>query len=318
MIVRVWNADVEGGQNPLVDFVRQYIAGRRTIVFSPKELPVKDTGWLASTCEAMRQLPRRQLCALYLYSTTIDYMISAFLRTGALPTVARVSSWPTHVYPFAAAHTRNLKRFRSEYNAGPALLAQLDRFAAHRAGTPNEQRTKEWYDRADAIGHDINAAARRESKTLSAAFHADVLDFMMENSDAYALFDQARRVLPGVGTLAKWKRAMPTVTQSDWTRIMATYVQDADAVFDALPALPKAMTVYRGARGRVRVKNASYTSTTLAKQVAKNFTGPSGCCIRSIRIPAGTHVVPMLPITRYSGELEILLPRNFHAKQPAA
>jgi hypothetical protein len=56
---------------------------------------------------------------------------------------------------------------------------------------------------------------------------------------------------------------------------------------------------------------AAFTSTSLHKDIAADFTKKtSKCYIYKFTIPKGTKVLPLLSITRYFAELEILLPHG--------
>jgi hypothetical protein len=53
--------------------------------------------------------------------------------------------------------------------------------------------------------------------------------------------------------------------------------------------------------------DGAFLSTTLSRSIAKGFQSKS-CCVFKIKIPPESRVIPMIPITRYSAEVEILLP----------
>jgi hypothetical protein len=114
-------------------------------------------------------------------------------------------------------------------------------------------------------------------------------------------------------TLAHFKKVMPHISIDGWQRLVARFILDVDTIFEKMPALPSALAVYRGTREdnlpRMRA-DPSYVSTSLATEVADRFTDDATkCCMARITVPPGDKAVPLLVVSRYWQEFEILLPR---------
>ena len=91
-----------------------------------------------------------------------------------------------------------------------------------------------------------------------------------------------------------------------------------DAAFKNSPPTTKEITLYRGIRYNKGDKyehepvfNKQYISTTTSETVAKDFKGKDiYCCIMKIKIPKGSHILPLYNYSRFQGEFEVLLPRD--------
>ena len=90
-----------------------------------------------------------------------------------------------------------------------------------------------------------------------------------------------------------------------------------DNAFVNVPALESDIVVYRGIRAELApyVHNPAfekqYWSTSLSKNISKQFKGKS-CCMLTIKVPKGSHVLPVAGVSKYPIEQEVLLPRNGH------
>jgi hypothetical protein len=80
------------------------------------------------------------------------------------------------------------------------------------------------------------------------------------------------------------------------------------AVFDDIPPLIQAVTLYRGIRSYLDLKMMTrhHISTTLNLANALSFTTGS-CCLLTISVPAGTRVFPLMTLSDEPGEYEVLL-----------
>lgn len=317
MLIPTWNAEVDGPgvKDPQTAFTKDYVIGKRPIVFKGKVMKGLPAGWKVP-CDALPKLSRRQLCALYLYTTQMYEIVSTFLRSGRLDAsrfkVNDLAAWPTYVSVFSDGMLPS--EFITKYADKRAVStrAALEAKAALRA---NRSSVTDW----DAYGREstkvdraIASAVKKESSFFSKAFHARMRENVVEASDGFMFYDQAVRVL-GLKkrlSLTQWRAVLPGIDAKAWRRIMEQFVRDIDSVFEAMPGAPKA-TLYRGTRGAVPSANASYTSATLKRSVARDFIDPEAdCCVITIKVPAGGKVVPLFGLSRYPVELEVLLPRG--------
>lgn len=309
-MVLVWDADVDrpGKQkNASAEFVKKYVIGRKKIEFKPSSIKVSPL-W-TELSDAVSRLPRRSLCALYMYTTQMYSLVSERLRSpkpqfGEF--IVDFDAWPTYVSVFSEGMTASL--FMKKYTDGRAssLRAALDQKKVMLA---TEKRSQELFSKLDK---DVAEAAKKDSSQFNATFHEKIREHMVESSDGFMFFAQANRVLePGSRWSAKeWYLVMPTLRSMTWRKIFAEYVKDIDAIFDLMPATSSVVTLHRGAAG-VFKKNASYSSMTLSKRVAKDFVdSKTGCCVTTIRLPPGSKMIPLFGISRYPVELEVLLPRG--------
>lgn len=83
-----------------------------------------------------------------------------------------------------------------------------------------------------------------------------------------------------------------------------------------MPFVPHHFNLYRGDRfvcGENK-KKKTFTSTSFGIKEASTFSK----CVLIINIPPGAKILPLLTITRYPAELEVLLPRDsrftYHSK----
>lgn len=105
-------------------------------------------------------------------------------------------------------------------------------------------------------------------------------------------------------------------------KCIAMFIDDLQVIFKNAPALKKEMTVYRGVKDDFYLrgskngfyKNIGFVSTSMDYTVAEDFRTDGqqtkqelGCCIQSIKIKPGTRVVPLIYISSFGGEKEILL-----------
>ncbi len=98
------------------------------------------------------------------------------------------------------------------------------------------------------------------------------------------------------------------------------YINLIDCAFKYSPPLEKSIVVYRGITLSNKIDadftDCGYISTTANKNIALKFNANKTkvCCLFEIYIPKGSHVLPIVDISNYSDEMEILLPRGgtFH------
>ena len=92
-----------------------------------------------------------------------------------------------------------------------------------------------------------------------------------------------------------------------------------DNAFRNVPPIEKDMVLYRGVNdkgnttGYYTLKEdftKQYWSTSLTKTVSKGFQGGAKCCLFTITVPKGTHILPLATLSKYPHENELLLSRN--------
>ena len=122
-------------------------------------------------------------------------------------------------------------------------------------------------------------------------------------------------------TPSRFRALLPHMGEAAWRAVLTQFVADMDAIIAGAPPLPTPMRVFRGlnttgGRGELRAARthagaagAGYTSTTLSRSVAGQYTDDDHCCIESVTLPPGARVLPMWPISQYANEVEVLLPR---------
>ena len=74
-----WGVQVPESNDPYYEFIKKYCAGRARIDFCAVDVDVghvdqatKD--WLVACGEAVSRLPRRDVCTLYVYTSTMHYV----------------------------------------------------------------------------------------------------------------------------------------------------------------------------------------------------------------------------------------------------
>lgn len=101
---------------------------------------------------------------------------------------------------------------------------------------------------------------------------------------------------------------------------VAEYINSIDELYKKVPPTTKTFIVYRGIKLNKKIEkdftNKAYVSTSSNKNVSLNFGGNKlyKCCFFEISIPKGSHILPVMPLSSHSHEMEILLPREseFH------
>jgi hypothetical protein len=184
----------------------------------------------------------------------------------------------------------------------------------------------------------LRARSSRFPAKLWQAIHTRVLETSWEKvcvfvhqsrilCDANLLPGAPREVVAARPTLSRFRALLPHMGEEAWRAILTQYVADMDAIIAGAPPLPSPMRVFRGVKGTGRgelhiarthagAASVAYTSTTLSRSVAGNYTDDKGCCVESVTLPLGAHVLPMWPISQYAVEVEVLLPRLHDVNTP--
>lgn len=314
-MVLVWDAKVDGPgvRNPYAEFVKKYIIGRKKIVFETSSMKVSPL-W-NEMCEAVARLPRHNICSLYIYTTQMYSVVSELLRSSKPKYdgfVVDSKKW--HGYVSSFSDGISVPAFMKKYTDGKATapkvaLIEKNVLLASRTETTDYE---VFGPALDENTKKITAAAKKERACFTKQFHEEIKEYVSEGSDGYVFYAQATRVLKPAKrwSVKEWCRVIPTIRPDTWAKIFAEYVRDIDEIFDMMPSAVGA-TLHRGAKG-VFKKNASFSSMTLSKKVAKDYVdSTTGCCVTTIRVPPGGKVIPLFGISRYPVELEVLLPRDY-------
>lgn len=119
----------------------------------------------------------------------------------------------------------------------------------------------------------------------------------------------------------KIKKSLKWYTTYDYERIM-NVVREGEKLdtialehynnvlqcFRDIPPIKKSLTVYRGQTFRDLSEKSIMISTSLSEEAAKDFMDyDRKCCMFVITIPAGVSVLPLMRLSKYPQEQEILL-----------
>jgi len=318
--VMVWDMsrDKQDSPYPAYDFIRRYAAGRRKIVWTSNTIDAHgDATWLTRACHTMTHLPRALLCTLHVYTTQLFVVVTEALRNP---------SHPQQLYDTASweSHAQNVLQKCPILPPHPQLAPVRDCLAAFQV-----LRKEKPHSAFDAWNEKRTALDKQFEQALTAARPYLSLDHAIEHerfkcSPGIVLYSQARALFRGqpskyatvvqaVNKLAHYRQIMPYITSAGWKRLVTLFIQDLDRVFQKMPPSPT-MFLYRGTKdlNLSRMRNdPSYLSTTLSKKVAIEFTdNETHSCVTRITVKRGSQVLPLLAVTRYHGELEVLLPRK--------
>ena len=336
-IVRIprWKIGIENTDNPLYDFAKQYVAGKKRVRWEFEDIRVvaEDPVWLRDACAAMTKLARNELCVLYTYTTPIFNLVTGLLRhkgpsatfdTGLTHKAATEWMFGSLLF-FRSVEDGTWERYINRHDAVKDIVSELE-------GTLKLPHSDKKLDKMDALYAQLKPNFNLK---LLRSCH----DKSLEYNNGIVLFAQARRLFArcskcdallqpcdaNICAIAKhlkdikdFKRVVPHITSAGWVGMLELLIRDLDAVFLKMPPLYHPIHVYRGTKTRVTksraMKDPSFISTSLSESVAKDFYNPQEkCCVTTFLLPTGSCVVPMLPITRYWGEYEVLLPRP-HAR----
>jgi len=347
--IPTWTTGIVNPPNPIHEFVRTYVAGRKRIAWKAVSLQVPKSAApsVIDACLAVQKLPRSDLCTLYIYTTQVVYnIVNSFLRSGSLP-VKTFSHDPSTEWQYGqdlllASASASARTDYDAYDAYDAYKEYLKRGC--------EAALERYLSARDRTQFVTNGSTEAESKRKWAAvarsyrelrpfftdtFLAACRSKAIEHNGGIAFYDQAKRVFRDVGfpsgvenriprsknhrgsqepstSFELFKNAIPYITHAQWLQILQSYIADLDAIFAKMPPTSKGMLVHRGLSPASSAPDKAYMSTTLDKEIALGFAdAATKCCVLTIPIHPGSRVVPMMPVTRYAAELEILLPREY-------
>lgn len=268
-------------------FLRDNIKTSKTSVTTDSEVS-KD--WLDdSTRYLLKTLSVGQRLTLLAYSSSVFYLILDFMRGG--------DKYKTGLKVTQVAETD------PEEWSGHAMKV-LSR-------VPEMKAFKQRMDKTD-IPQDYDKVKNEMVKWLRgyALTKTQVINIQKRVDEAYyektCVFLHQLRVLD-VTTLPQWRNRCLTMSLPEWRKVLVQFVQDMKGIFKAAPPLPAPMKVYRGLTKRPTAMKG-YVSTTLSKGAAKNFINhKTKCCVQTIELSKGTRVLPLMVISRYADEFEMLL-----------
>lgn len=101
---------------------------------------------------------------------------------------------------------------------------------------------------------------------------------------------------------------------------LETYINLIDDAFKNAPPTTQSLILYRGIKSQTKITkdfvNKAYVSTSSNKNTSLGFSGQQGypCCFFEFTIPKGSRVLPLMFLSMFKGEMEILLARDseFH------
>jgi hypothetical protein len=153
----------------------------------------------------------------------------------------------------------------------------------------------------DRALHEFDEMARA-TITIKPAFHEKVIEYDSKASCGIVLYPQYC-TLYGRVSFTEFVSRIPHITSSMWRRLLDTYVRDLDAIFEGIPPTTRVVTVFRGSGGKRVRSMPTYTSTSMSRTVARKFANPS---LHQMQFPAGSKLLPVLCVSRYPDELELL------------
>ena len=308
----------ENSHNPYYDFVKKYAAGRERIVFRPEEVDVgradqaaKD--WLVACGETVSSLPRRDVCTLYVYTSTVHYVAVDFLRNDVVGKLYDLPEWPAHATTLAFQGV-DLASYVKPSMAGSLEAATLRK--ALKAGAAMK-RPALWTERTaaaffEARDSPVRAALLDAKSILSKRLFSELARRAAMASDGILFYVQAADVLSEVRSLDDYLAVMPDISAGTWRKIVAKFVVDMDSIIARMPATRSPLVTYRGTNGTkaaTTTRDPAYVSTSLSVEQAKHFSGKR-CCMTVARLKTGGSAIPLMCVSRYPVELEILLPRR--------
>lgn len=312
--------------NEYISFVKHYSAGKDKILWETKslQLMIGDPEWLSAACESITRLSRYELCTLYTYTTQMYSVVTGYLRHKCST-------------PFDTQLVHNPEE---EWLAGYDILLSPKRSKAallDLTGKVDKELVAAWKQaKAIQITSEETAEAKWAlEKTCYTAlrpyfttgFLKRCRDNLIDTNQGILLFPQAVRVFKmtpsafpktvrKLTSLRDFKRAIPVMDNTVWTTLLKQFVNDVDSIIQKMPTTTRVMSCFRGVPHRISMKDMladpAYISTTLSNKIASSFVDRDDlkCCVYRFTLPIGSKMLPMMPVTRYSAEQEVLLPRH--------
>jgi hypothetical protein len=257
-----------------------------------------DELWLANACDYIQKLDKKSKTVLFAYSSPEYQVINAF--KAGVKDVAESLVWkneppkPERVYELMKEPSLRQKVFNGDLTDLIKLRLKCTKYS---------KKAKEIFFKT--YDEFIAAVKLRPMSFYKPAFFKESYVLDLKSSAAPVFYYQFCDVL-GKCTLSEYYAKIARITESQWNKILNKFVSDLDKIITECPVIPKPMTVFRGSHGKKIRLMKTYTSTTLSRDIAKSFAGKE-CCIHEIRLPSGSHALPMMSISRHPEELEIII-----------
>lgn len=342
LVVQRWAVGIANSINPMYDFTKKYVAGKSPIIWEAWNIDkysddIDDHEWLRSCCTRIQSLPRRDLCVIYIYTTQLFSHVTNYLRATSqgLSYDAELEHDPDEDfwggYQMFIGSVENgsyHKYLKSSYPK--SVMTKLKKVL-------KMEHSQMKYTLMNELFKDI-------TPYLNSKYHSISRDKQVEFGDGIVFYDQACRVLKlksaqlalkhndcseglmkqalNVTSLKTFKRIYPFMTNNIWLQVLHQFVLDLDEIFTKMPMTEIPIHLYRGISDP-KVKNSqqsdpAFVSTSFNKSVVKDFVDRENqCCIMQYTIPKGSQVLPVMTLTRYEAEMEVLLPRFVDRKSYA-
>ena len=277
-----------------------------------------DPVWFAQACRYITSLTQAELMTLYVYSSPafgfVNMAVSGsdrWLDDVRVPTVEEKwlsvvfdmltepnhKRYMTHVLPVGVYRLRAQYSMSKSKADADGLEAQMNTLIrAHRASFT----AAFWKEVAVRAGRDCTGIM----------FYPQLLDLartpgMFIESIVSKRFASMRL---GAATLDDCVAVMADITPQGWKTIVQKYIASLSQICDGCPALTQALNVYRGTPG-VKVRTGrSFMSASLSIAVATEFIDArKNCCVHRLHLRPGQKPLPVMCVSRYPHELEILL-----------
>jgi hypothetical protein len=263
----------------------------------------------------MRSLPSHDILTVYAYTTQHHDYVLDLLRGG--------TKYEELVIPSELCSTdvrgEALRVWRSDARRGTLDSKLAKRIRRHLASEKEIDRSTEatteagyeaWYRATDELVRlaSLGSDGARFRKRVYASF-------VRHEWSTACVFTHAARFVT-----KHFKRSFPYLTADEWRAILEQFVRDLDSVFARAPPVPAPFVVFRGLKRDPRAhqgpNGSAYTSTTMRRDVALHFTDERDPIVKEITVPRGTRPIALCAVSRYHGEVELLLPRHFASLSP--
>lgn len=306
----------ENSHDPYYDFIRKYAAGQGRISFRPEEVDVgranqatKD--WLVACGEAVSRLPRRDVCTLYVYTSTMYYVANDFLRKGVVANMYYLPEWTAQATTLAF-QSMDIASYVKPSMTGSAEAVALRKAvaagAAMKRPIPWTERTATAY--FEARDSPVRKALLDAKPILSKRLFSELARDAAMGSTGIMFYAQAKDIVNEVRSLDDYLRVIPDISVGTWRKIVTKFITDMDSIIARMPVIKSLMVTYRGTQGTKAAetnRDKAYVSTSLSADQAKHFAGKR-CCMQVAHLKAGGRALPLMYVSRYPVELEILLP----------
>jgi len=332
------HSDAEAGY---YEFVRKVCARKKKIRWVERPFSIstdvlcedetKMEKWLRDCAIAITRCSPLQLVTLYTYTSTAFCLIQTFIATRGstvssdevtgeyFPHTNDVRAWIAYAPSMfdAMKDNDNISKYAG---LKPAGLRRLVDSYNKLSWQPKKRNRKEKAAAAEHLKTVLEEHHMRNANILGGPFWRKLHAHVVRDSEVILFYPHAKNELEerGMKNLGDFVRLAPHLTREEWTKIFKSFVKTLDGIILSMPPLTVQITVFRGTtdsnaiaecgRRGVFPSCRQYVSTTLDKSIACGFARKKGCII-AIPLEIGSRVLPLLTVTRYWAEQEVLLPR---------